>query len=50
MVLVNMQKENKLEELSIEELEKIINETTTDIISLKKDICNKSKFIIENLK
>ena len=50
MVLMNMQEENKkFEDLSIEEIEKLINETKKDIISLKKDIYNKSKFILENL-
>lgn len=50
MVLLNMQKENKkLEDLSIEEIEKLINETKKDIISLKKNIYNKSKFVLENL-
>lgn len=44
-----MQKENNIENLSIEQIEELINITKKDIIKLKKNIYNKSKFILQTI-
>ena len=44
-----LKENNNLEELSIEDIENLINITKKDIIELKKNIYNKSKFILETI-
>lgn len=49
MVIMMLKENNNLEELSIEDIENLINITKKDIIELKKNIYNKSKFILETI-
>lgn len=48
-MVITMQKENSIENLSIEQIEQLINITKKDIIKLKKNIYNKSKFLLETV-